>query len=508
MHSWKCRNHSDLAFFFVVVSYVAELDFIRNFGATAFSTTNRQTWSRSDRTLLFQQVPTAPQVDAFTDSSLFNGDPLNKKVMRSLAGPYLIQSIEHCTSNGFDDSSSVNEHGPCTVTWELFPLDAIDCSADASYPSLCQSAVAWSALQSFETTTHKAEPAGVLSATFARSENTLEVRYSSTLPDQIPDSALIAVLSRVLVQCCLWSWHRQQQNQFPNSVPVTPDEATLLRLPNEEPRTISFSFLAKREPILDDDDYTSFIRSLFQQMLVDTSDSELVEMVQGYCNEASSSTTLWLGVVPRQWVHKCNLLHRGIGVFVTKDRPIRFPCPSSWKQPDLYCHQRTATKRIFPSLYDMFVGGISLVGEEPNDTARREIAEELGLKAAFEKDDGKLSDRLFRCVVCTAYNRCVVDVFGYVVDTTTERIVWQEEEVAWGAFVPYDIVTIAAEQSIRRLIEANKWPGRYLLSISSSLTGEPSAIELPGDIDSQWRNWDFVPDGLLVWESWIHAQSE
>jgi 8-oxo-dGTP pyrophosphatase MutT (NUDIX family) len=367
--------------------------------------------------------------------------------------------------------------------------------------------MAWSTLQSTDNTNVEAEPTACITATLAPSENDLEVRYTAKVPpDLSADRTLIAVLSRVLVQCCLWSWYRQQQTQFADSIPAAAWTAasTLLRLPHEEARTVSLSFLAKKELQLGDDDYASFVRSLFQQMSVDSSDSELVEMVHGDSGDAGR--TLWLGVVPRHWVHQCNLLHRGIGVFITKDRPIRFPCPATWKPPDLYCHQRTATKRIFPLLYDMFVGGISLVGEDPKETARREIAEELGLLAAFEKDDGKLSDRLIRCVVCTSYNRCVVDVFGYAVDTTTERIKWQEEEVAWGAFVPYGIVSVAAEQSIRRLMEANKWPGRYLLAISSSPTVDTNALELAGDIDSQWKQWDFVPDGLLVWEAWIHAQ--
>jgi 8-oxo-dGTP pyrophosphatase MutT (NUDIX family) len=505
MHSWKSPNLSRLPFFFVV-SYVAVLDFVSEFGVLSFSTTNSLRWS-CDRTLVHQHAQAVPPIDTCTDISLLKSYPLNRKGMRSLAGPYLIESIEDLSTGTLNDASSFNERGACTVSWALFPLDAIPCSASPSCSSMCKSFVAWSTLQSLETTEDIAEPAALLTATFALGQSSLDVRYSSMLPGQLPDEALIAVLSRVLVQYCLWSWYRQQRNRYADSVPAAPGEATVVRLPNEEPRTVSVSFLAKKEPKLDDDDYTSFVRSLFQQMSVDTSDSELVEVVHGYCSEASSSTTLWLGVVPRHWVHQCNLLHRGIGVLVSKDRPIRFPCPSSWKQPDLYCHQRTATKRIFPLLYDMFVGGISLVGEDPKDTARREIAEELGLKAAFEKYDSKLSDCLIRCVVCTAYNRCVVDVFGYVVDTNTERIVWQEEEVAWGAFVPYDIVIVAADHSIRRLIATNKWPGRYLLSMPSSLTVDPNSLELARDIDSQWRQWDFVPDGLLVWESWIHAQN-
>jgi hypothetical protein len=62
-----------------------------------------------------------------------------------------------------------------------------------------------------------------------------------------------------------------------------------------------------------------------------------------------------------------------------------------------------------------------------------------------------LTQRLFQCIVCTSYNRCVVDVFGYTINTATDSIVWQKEEVAWGAFVPYNVVEAAAQISIHRL---------------------------------------------------------
>jgi hypothetical protein len=65
-----------------------------------------------------------------------------------------------------------------------------------------------------------------------------------------------------------------------------------------------------------------------------------------------------------------NLLHRGIGMFVTKDEPIITTAPSEQSVfPDLYVHRRTDTKRIFPSLYDMFVGGVSTSAGDFKPTA-------------------------------------------------------------------------------------------------------------------------------------------
>ncbi len=83
----------------------------------------------------------------------------------------------------------------------------------------------------------------------------------------------------------------------------------------------------------------------------------------------------------------------------------------------VYMHRRTTLKRIFPSLYDMFVGGLSCRGEGARITAAREVAEELGLRRAmdfvFVKVGGEtmtagendpLSEKLFKCTVCTVYN--------------------------------------------------------------------------------------------------------
>ncbi|MER6733379.1 NUDIX hydrolase [Streptomyces puniciscabiei] len=45
----------------------------------------------------------------------------------------------------------------------------------------------------------------------------------------------------------------------------------------------------------------------------------------------------------------------------------------------LFVHRRTATKLVFPALYDMFVGGVVGAGESYDDAALREAEEELGV---------------------------------------------------------------------------------------------------------------------------------
>jgi hypothetical protein len=158
----------------------------------------------------------------------------------------------------------------------------------------------------------------------------------------------------------------------------------------------------------------------------------------------------------------------------------------------------------------MFIGGVSNVGELSSNTALREVSEELGLIT----DRQYLSNnRLYQCIVCTSYNRCVVDVYGYTIDTQTSSsnpIKWQVEEVAWGAFVPYNIVMAAAHHSITRLQEQNEWSGRYDITTNTPSNEQQQLIKGTNDDalhyfdDDQWKRWDFVPDGLLVWESMLY----
>ncbi|MGW7241998.1 NUDIX hydrolase [Streptomyces sp. NPDC054804] len=116
----------------------------------------------------------------------------------------------------------------------------------------------------------------------------------------------------------------------------------------------------------------------------------------------------------------------------------------------VFVHRRTATKLVFPSLYDMFVGGVVGAGESYDDAALREAEEELGVSGLprptylfkFRYDDG--AGHSWWSAVYEV--RCELPVRPQV------------EEVAW-----HDFLT------------------------EEELTGRLGA-------------WEWVPDGLAAWE--------
>ncbi|MFQ6143619.1 NUDIX hydrolase [Streptomyces seoulensis] len=96
----------------------------------------------------------------------------------------------------------------------------------------------------------------------------------------------------------------------------------------------------------------------------------------------------------------------------------------------LFVHRRTATKLAFPSLHDMFVGGVVGAGESYDAAALREAEEELGVsglprpeflfKFLYEHEGG------FGWWSAVYQVRCALPVRP------------QAEEVAWHDFLPAD----------------------------------------------------------------------
>lgn len=74
-----------------------------------------------------------------------------------------------------------------------------------------------------------------------------------------------------------------------------------------------------------------------------------------------------VGSAPRSVVRRDNLRHAATAVLV------RDPAGR------IYLHRRSDTKDWAPSHWDSAAGGVIVVGEEPADSAVRELAEELGV---------------------------------------------------------------------------------------------------------------------------------
>ncbi|GGT75905.1 NUDIX hydrolase [Streptomyces lateritius] len=123
-----------------------------------------------------------------------------------------------------------------------------------------------------------------------------------------------------------------------------------------------------------------------------------------------------IGQAPRAEVYARGLIHRCAFVLV-RDADDR-----------IFVHRRTPTKPLFPSLYDMFVGGVVGAGESYEEAALREAEEELGVSGLpapeplfrFLYDSGGVAGKWWSAVHQV---RCVLPVNP------------QAEEVAWHAFL-------------------------------------------------------------------------
>ena len=76
--------------------------------------------------------------------------------------------------------------------------------------------------------------------------------------------------------------------------------------------------------------------------------------------------------VPRVRMRAENLLHRSVAVIVTTS------------DGRLVVQRRSDEKDLFPGWWDIGAGGVITAGESPDDAARRELHEELGIEAAPE----------------------------------------------------------------------------------------------------------------------------
>lgn len=77
-------------------------------------------------------------------------------------------------------------------------------------------------------------------------------------------------------------------------------------------------------------------------------------------------------ILPRSVVHQRRLLHRAIHVFVFRDNG------------EMLIHKRSATKEEFPSVWTSSCSGHVSSGESYDESAPRELLEELGIQATLQ----------------------------------------------------------------------------------------------------------------------------
>ena len=120
-----------------------------------------------------------------------------------------------------------------------------------------------------------------------------------------------------------------------------------------------------------------------------------------------------LEALPRRIMRQQGLIHRAAYILVFNEKK------------ELFLQKRTATKDLYPSCWDVAAGGVVLAGESYEESAERELAEELGISGVscnplfdqyFEEEDNRVWGRIFSCIHNGPFSL-------------------QEEEVAYGVFM-------------------------------------------------------------------------
>lgn len=121
-----------------------------------------------------------------------------------------------------------------------------------------------------------------------------------------------------------------------------------------------------------------------------------------------------IGAVTRRIMRQQKLIHRASYILVFNSAG------------ELFIQKRTKNKDIYPGYWDLAAGGVVLAGESYEESAQRELREELSLAKAklrflfdqyYEDADNKVWGRVFSC-------------------TSNGPFTLQAEEIDYGRFIP------------------------------------------------------------------------
>jgi isopentenyldiphosphate isomerase len=124
-----------------------------------------------------------------------------------------------------------------------------------------------------------------------------------------------------------------------------------------------------------------------------------------------------IGTARREDAYAQRLRHRCVFI-LARDRDGR-----------VFVHRRTDRKLVFPSMYDMFVGGVVAAGESYDQAALREAEEELGVTGL------EAPTPLFKFLYATPQHTWWSFVYEVRCDLPVNP---QAEEVAWHTFLTED----------------------------------------------------------------------
>ncbi|MFE2431014.1 NUDIX hydrolase [Streptomyces sp. NPDC059373] len=139
-----------------------------------------------------------------------------------------------------------------------------------------------------------------------------------------------------------------------------------------------------------------------------------------------------IGQAPRGEAYARGLRHRCVFIHVRDG------------QGRVFVHRRTADKLVFPSLYDLFVGGVVGAGESYDAAALREAEEELGVSGLPRPEP------LFSFLYQGTGEAAGHTWWSRVYEVRCELpVAPQAEEVAWHAFLP--------EEELARVLPLWEW---------------------------------------------------
>lgn len=129
-----------------------------------------------------------------------------------------------------------------------------------------------------------------------------------------------------------------------------------------------------------------------------------------------------IGTQSKKEAHKTGTWHKAVHIYLINDKK------------ELLLQQRTANKDIYPSVWDISVGGHVGAGEDTSVTACRELGEELGIKSLPEEFEYLTTTKE---VLKTGnyISSEFVDVFLIRKNVTEKDIIIQKSEVADFKFV-------------------------------------------------------------------------